>query len=244
MSKLKRLAVALGAAIATVFAVAAFSAPVANAATHSFATATTTFTNVPDSGYYGGDWGVDNYKQTTTVTLVEQVADSNCPAGAVHCYLWEASVSDTGTTTTIGPDGVDSGKLPAGFDPNTGTVENEAVFSVNFSGGSPNVEFYANKSTVRASRVPTSENDNYNANPTNKRNPFPFVNRFFKQKGLLITPVADMSDGNWSFTYSGTDPQCTSAGTQTWTDAYNETAEAPSNGDIIAYSASTCPTDG
>jgi hypothetical protein len=213
---------------------------------HGYARATTKFTNVPDSGDYGGYWAVDNYTQVTTVRLVGKVAatTSGCGAAWSACYEWKASVADSGTTTTIPGKSKGAKAIGSpGFDPRTGTVQEWVAEKIKYSGGSPSVIFYASRDKAYASLVPKSENDNYNTNPdqSGATNPFPFVNRFFA-KGTGIESVADMNDGHWSWTYTlrkGGDSSCRSYGPATWTDAWD--VAAADSGDIYAYGKGGCP---
>jgi hypothetical protein len=206
------------------------------------ATATTIFRNVPDSGYYGGNWAVDNFMQRTTVRLIGSVSTSTpgCGTTWTRCYAWTADVRDIGTTTTI-PDG--AGPLTPGFDPRTGTVPEKVTETLSFRGGSPNVVFFANTNKAYGYLVPRAENAMYNTAPTDERNPFPYVARFFPI-GTGITPIngTGWSNGYWLWTYTlpaGGDSQCPSYGPVTWTDGWN--IAAADSGNIYAYDASTCP---
>jgi hypothetical protein len=206
------------------------------------ATATTRFINVPDSGYYGGTWGIDNFTQRTIVRLIGKVSTSTpgCGTTWTRCYEWTANVRDIGTTTTI-PDG--AGPLPPGLDPRTGTVPEMVTETLSFRGGSPNVVFFASSNMAYGYLVPRFENADYNTTPTDADNPFPYVVRFFRP-GTGITPIngTGWSNGYWSWTYilaAGGDRECPSYGPATWTDAWN--IAAADSGNIYAYDTSHCP---
>jgi hypothetical protein len=216
---------------------------------NDYASAATKFSNVPDSGFGSNSanssdvnyWGIDNYTQVTTLRLIGSVPVSTSGCGSWSaCYEWQASVRDSGTTTTI-PNG--AGKLAAGLDPGTGTAPEQVKETIKYSGGSSDIVFYASSDKAYGNLVPRSENDDYNTNPSDQTNPFPFVAPFFAP-GAHVESVADITnDGYWSWTYTlpqGGDAACPHYGPVTWTDAWD--VPQPVSGDIYAENSTDCPS--
>ena len=141
---MKRIVLTLAAAAAGLFA-AVMPASASVHAGHAAITAVTTLTNRPDSGAQGNDWALDNMTRTVSVKLVGEVAASNCPGTLTgHCYLWNASISDSGTFTTA------AGQLA----PRAGTLDSAITGAV--KGGAPHVQFFSSWKTAKASLVPVS----------------------------------------------------------------------------------------
>jgi hypothetical protein len=233
--KLKALA---GAAAAS----AAILAPVAASASvhpvHRNApvpvSATTTLSNRPDSGAQGNNWALDNFKRKATVVRVAEVAVSNCPGSDTgHCYLWDGSISDSGTFTTI------AGQLA----PRTGTLDRQITGK--FAGGAPTVQFFASWKTAKAARVPVTENDN-GVVPTGRHTTTNWVEQFFGPSAVFnsaANPGGPDLGSKWSWTYTlnfGTNNQCPNDAFR-WVDANaGGGGSLNTDGNILTPNAADC----
>ena len=139
--------IAAGAAALFTPVVAAAATP--SATPHAVITASTAVSNRPDSGVQGNNWALDTFKRVASVKLVGEVANTNCPGTDTgHCYLWDFTITDSGHFKAI------AGQLA----PRTGTLER--ALTGTFAGGTSNGQFYSSWKTAKATRVPTTENDN------------------------------------------------------------------------------------
>lgn len=223
----------LGALLAAV-GIGLAAAP-AGAAVHStgWITATTTLTNRPDSGVQGNNWASDNYTRVASIKLVGQVANGNCPVTSTgDCYLWDFRLTDTGTSTTI-----------AGQDaPRTGTLDQ--ALTVTMTGGTNDGQFYSSWKTAKASRVPTTENDN-NVVPTGRHTTTNWVEQFFGGADFNSTANPGGPDlgvnAGWTYTGNfGFDPACPNDAYK-WIDAAASSwGSTNADGNILTPNAADC----
>ncbi len=230
---MKRIVLTLAAAAAGLFA-AVMPASASVHAGHAAITAVTTLTNRPDSGAQGNDWALDNMTRTVSVKLVGEVAASNCPGTLTgHCYLWNASISDSGTFTTA------AGQLA----PRAGTLDSAITGAV--KGGAPHVQFFSSWKTAKASLVPVSL-DGTGGPRTSTTN---WVEQFFGSSAVFNSAAnpggPDLA--NWSWTYTagfGSDSACPNEAYQ-WVDGLTSGGGSlAADGNILANDAAHCGTLG
>lgn len=221
-------------AIAAPAAIFALATPALAATPHhatvrpsTVAPATTTISNRPDSGN-NGNWALDNFTRTASITLVGEVAASNCPASSTgHCYLWNFKITDTGHFTAQAGD----------FAPRSGGAL-ERTLTGQFKGGVPAGQIFSSWKTARATRVPLTEDD-LGAVPTGRHTTTNWVEQFF---GATATFGA-VDLGNWGWTYTlgfGANDQCPNNAYR-WVDAAsNSDGSLPADGDILTPTAANC----
>jgi hypothetical protein len=181
------------------------------------ATGVTTVTNDADSGNHG-DWAVDTFSRTMTVTRHGAVAVANCGGTATNgittCYYYTATLADTGSFQTT----------QGALSPNAGT-KISGIVSGTVNGGSA-FEFYATSGSPSTSYVPATDDASTGKYPPSSA--WPEV--FFPQGTLF----AGMNEINWSYTYVAANT-C-----ETWVDAYNNGDGAqPADGDITGVNHCT-----
>ena len=162
------------------------------------ATGTTAVTNYVDVGNFG-DWAVDTFTRTMTVTEHGAVAVSNCGGtptnGISTCYYYTATMVDTGNfQTDSGADSPDAG------------VAIHGIVSGTLTGGS-DFEFYATSATPSASHVPATDNAGASTYPSTGDWP-----EVFFPAGTSFGAISEL---NWSFSYTAPNT-C-----EKWVDAYN-----------------------
>jgi hypothetical protein len=191
------------------------------------APATTQISNRPDGGNHG-IWALDNFTRTATVTIVGEVAASNCPGTDTgHCYLWNFTIADAGHFTA------QSGDLA----PRSGSTL-ERTLTGRFSGGASHGQIYASWKTARATRVPLTEDDQ-GLLPAGRHTTTNWVEQFF---GASATFGA-IDLGNWSWTYTlgfNANDQCPNNAYR-WVDAAaNSDGSLPADGDILTPTSANC----
>lgn len=233
------LIISASAAAAAIVGGLNYAAP-AQAATATFrpvasapVTATTSLTNRPDSGFAGNNWATDKLTRVAKAHLVAEVDVSNCPGTDTgHCYLWDGSITDTGTATTI------AGQTAPGT---VGGTEDQSL-GVQVTGGAPAVQFYSSWKTAKGNpRVPTS----LDGAGTARQSTGDWMSQFFGS-GAVINSSAGLNEtnlGNWSWKYTGNfgfDPACPNDAYQ-WIDSFvlGDTAVA---GNILTPNANDCGT--
>jgi Collagen triple helix repeat (20 copies) len=171
-------------------------------------TASTSVSGRDDSGN-NGNWAVDAFVRTVSVTRHSAVTVADCGGGAISCYYYTASLADSGSFTTVA--GAKS--------PNAGTAVN-GIVSGTMTGGSA-IEFYASSDAPSASTVPATVTGD---SPSTTD----WVEQFFPAGTIFSAP----SLLNWSWTYQ-------SSGTcEQWVDAYNNgDGGQPGDGDILGVNA-------
>jgi hypothetical protein len=220
------------AVVPVTVAAASASAAVKPAATVQ-ATATTTISNRPDGGVQG-DWALDNFTRVATVKLVGEVAATNCPnSDTGHCYLWNATIKDTGHFTTIA----------MALAPRVGVLDRQLTGIM--AGGAPNEQFYSSWKTPKASRVPTTENDN-GQDPTGKKTTTNWVEQFFGASAVFnsaANPGGPDLGTKWSWTYTlnfGSNNQCPNDAYK-WVDAAASNSGASNtDGNILTPNTADC----
>jgi hypothetical protein len=228
----------LAATIATSATIVAMTAASASAMTHA-ATATpiqavTQIANRPDSGVQGNNWALDTFTRTATITLVSEVAASNCPGSDTgHCYLWNGTISDAGTFTTIASQ----------LAPRTGTLDR--AITGKMTGGAPNVQFYSSWKTARASRVPATENDN-GQDPTGRHTTTNWVEQFFGASAVFNSAAnpggPDLgSKAGWTYLLRfGSNNECPNDAYR-WVDsAADQWGSLNTDGNILTPNAADC----
>jgi hypothetical protein len=195
--------------------------------------ATTTITNRPDGGTQGNTWALDNFTRVATVTLAHEVAVANCPGSDTgHCYLWNATIKDTGHFTTI------AGQLA----PRTGTLDTQVTGR--FAGGSSTVKFFGSWKTAKASRVPVTEDDQGVA-PGGRSTTTNWVEQFFGNSAVFNSAANPGGPdlGNWGWTYTagfGSNSQCPNDAYR-WADtAANQDGSLNTDGNILTPNAADC----
>jgi len=213
------LAVPLAASAATPLHAAGHPAPVS---------ASTAISNRPDSGN-NGDWALDNFTRTVTITLVGEVAQSNCggPTATGHCYLWDEKIDDFGHFTAQAGD----------LSPRAGTTLDRTLTG-SFTGGTTSGQFFSSWKTAKATLVPATENDQ-SEDPTGKHTTSQWAEQFFGASAQF----AGESLVNWLWTYTlnfGADNQCPNDAFR-WQDGANngDGAQAP-DGDILTPNSADC----
>jgi len=113
-------------------------------------TATSTVADHPDSADSdnGGTWAVDTISRTASITLKGAASVGHCGSGAISCYLYEGSISDTGSFTTASSADVTTD----GESPNAGTAINGTVTGTLIGGSA--IQFYASSDAPSADSVP------------------------------------------------------------------------------------------
>ncbi len=153
--------------------------------------ANTSLTNRDDSGNHG-NWATDAFIRIVGLTRHDAGPVANCGGGVAACYYYTASLTDSGTFTTItGAHSPDAGLLIAG------TVDG------NFTGGS-HIEFWASSSAPNSSLVPSTLSGDL-PSTTN------WVKQFFPSGTSFSVP--NLIDWSWTYVAPNT---C-----ETWIDAYN-----------------------
>jgi hypothetical protein len=232
---IKPLVAALTAsAAATITAVALPASAATRAATPAPVTATTQIANRPDSGVQGNNWALDNFTRVATLTRIGEVAASNCPSSDTgHCYLWDFTISDTGKFTTI------AGQLA----PRTGTLDRKLTGPM--TGGTSNGQFYSSWKTAKASRVPTTEDDQGLA-PTGRKTTTNWVEQFFGASAVFNSAAnpggPDLgSKAGWTYTLNfGSNKQCPNDAYR-WVDAAaGQWGSLPVDGNILTPNAADC----
>lgn len=194
--------------------------------------ATTSLTSRPDSGFQGNNWASDTLTRVATVRLVGEVAASNCPGTDTgHCYLWDGSISDTGTAQTIV--GQDSpGSVP-------GTTEEQSL-GVQVTGGAPAVWFYSSWKTAKGNpRVPTS----LSGTGGPRQSTGDWLSQFFGSSAVINSDagLGQTDLGDWSWTYTGNfgfDPACPNTAYR-YVDSL-KLGSVPAAGNILTPVASDC----
>jgi len=202
--------------------------------THS---AVTNLTNRPDSGGHGNDWALDHFKRTATLTLSGAVALSHC-GGATStnfCYKWTATVTDTGTFTTI------AGQLAPGFGSQNGggAITLGQAITGKASGGA-SYTFYSSWKT--ADRTPPASEDGA---PSGRLTTGLWPELFFRASGPKFwdasgnpSPDSILGSGGWSYT-GGPDSACPNVSSH-WVDASPDWGSLAVDGNILAPDAGHC----
>jgi hypothetical protein len=150
--------------------------------------ATSTVADHPDSGD-GGTWAVDTIARTAAITLKGAASVYHCGSGATSCYLYEGTISDTGSFTTASSKDVTTD----GLSPNKGVKINATVTGT-LVGGSA-IQFYASSDTPSASGVPALVSGPVSGEQTTTD----WVEQFFPA-GTVFGSGPDLL--NWNWTYS------------------------------------------
>lgn len=184
-------------------------------------TATTAVEDHPDSGNDGGNWAVDSLTRTVTISVRGGAADGNCGAAATSCYLYEGSISDSGTFTTApSKDVATDGLSPNASKPINGVVSGTVS-------GSSAIEFYASTAAASITGVPVTVTGPVSGNETTDN----WVAQFFPAGTLFGGTASDVENLlNWTWTYTATSP----ADCETWVDGFNG-----ESGDITGVNACT-----
>jgi hypothetical protein len=188
-------------------------------------TVVTDVSAVPDSGYYGNNWGYDTYTQTFTWDRVNQVAKSECGSKASRCFDFKWSLKLTGYTETI------EGQISPGEPFTTLDVVEHANLI-----GSETGSYLSSYKRVYTQYIPTSYDAN-GVSPTGNYQPQLWF--ALAQPGSYEVNTTANSY-LWSFGYNvpkGADAQCP-AYTGHWTDAYNVSEAA--SGNILAPDSTDC----
>ena len=177
------------------------------------ATATTAITSDADSGNHG-NWAVDTFTRSMTVTRHGAAAVADCGGNATNgitsCWYYTASMTDSGSFTT-----------DAGASSPQAGVAISGVLSGTLSGGS-NYEFYASSDSPSAADVPAT----FDASSGSGSSTWP--GHFFPAG----TSFGGMNEINWVYTYSAP-TTC-----EQWADAYNNSdGSLPADGDIQGINA-------
>ncbi len=196
------------------------SASAAQAAANPSATAWTTFTSVPDSGY-NGTWATDRFLQADTVTQAGNPA--LCPF--VAPYPFAAADHDFGQSLTIR-----GAKSPG----RTAVTIARAVTAV-MTGGFTGITFCSSSDAPSAARVPGD------ADASTSRGAVLAgeigTQAWFAQFFPVGTIITGYNSTGWGWTYKLDQDPCGQPGSQTWTDA-SSVPEAVS-GNIVVLD---CPS--
>lgn len=170
--------------------------------------ASTSISGRDDSGNHG-NWAVDAFVRSVTVTRHSAVAVSNCGSGATSCWYYTAALTDTGSFATgAGAKSPDAGTAIAG------TVQGT------MTGGSK-IEFYASSNLPAAAAMPATLTGDS-----------PSTTNWVEQMFPAGTTFSAPSLLDWSWTYSAPNT-C-----ETWVDAYNNSDGAGAGaGDITGVNA-------
>ena len=191
-------------------------------------TATTKVSDDPDSGAHG-NWSIDTFTRTMSVTRVGEVAVTNCPAGAVTCYLWDYNFKDTGSSAVI----------TGASSPGVGGVTLYAPETATMNGGSLNGQFYTNRKNAYARFVPATHNDK-GVNATGLYTSGDWPELFLTRHGTLYSNITEGSTEGWTYTVNfGADKACPVYAGR-WIDANPTWGSATTDGDIQAPDASHC----
>lgn len=245
LSTIPGRAAAAGLTALLAIGVAASSAGAATASVTPYtATATTSITARPDSGDHG-DWALDGtkaspLKRTASVTLVSEVALSNCggSTGTGHCYHWTGKIADAGGFVTIAGDtSPGNGSLNGGGPAPIGAAVTGTM------AGSYNYDFYSSWKTASAALVAATENDAGNT-PGGDSTTGLWPARFFGSGARFYVGGAQSSQlgttGSWTYkAAAGADPACPAVSSQ-WTDGSPDWGASASDGNILAPSAANC----
>ena len=235
---MRKIIITLAAAAAALSAAAApalaSTAPVVHAVKATPVSATTTITGRPDSGAQGSNWALDNFTRVATVSLVGEVANTNCPGTDTgHCYLWNAAITDTGTFTA------QAGQLA----PRTGTLDR--TITGKMAGGTSDEQFYASWKTAKASRVPATEADG-GVVPTGRKTTTNWTEQFFGASAVFSSAAnpggPDLgSKAGWTYTLNfGTNSACPNDAYR-WVDAAaGQWGSLNADGNILTPSAADC----
>ncbi len=170
--------------------------------------AQTSVSDRQDSGNHD-DWAVDAFIRTVSITRHSAVDVSDCGSGAVDCWFYTGSLTDSGSFSTIG--GASS--------PNAGDPIHGAVTGT-MTGGSE-IQFYASSNAPSAAGVPATMSGNSLATSG-------WATLFFPNSAV-VTPLTLK---NWSWTYSAPNT-C-----ETWVDAFdNGGGSGASAGDVQGVNA-------
>lgn len=230
--------VAVAAVALPVAAVTAASASTATVTPYT-STAVTHVSGRPDSGDHG-NWALDAFSRTASVTLQSEVALSYCggSTGTGHCYHWTGTVKDTGTFTTIAGDtspgngSLNGGSAPAIGEAVTGTMT-----------GSYSYDFYSSWKTANHALVPASENDSGNL-PGGRSTTGAWPEQFFGAGARFYVSGTASNElgttGSWTYTAPfGADSACPNLASQ-WVDGSPNWGSDASAGNILAPAASAC----
>lgn len=172
-------------------------------------TATTNISGRDDSGN-GGNWAVDTFTRSMTVTRRHAAPSTDCGNPATQCWFYTATLSDTGTFAT------DSGaQTPnqACTEPNGGPSCAGLTVSGTVDGsltGGGQVEFYADTGSPSAAGVPADVTGGGPVSTTN------WYKLFFPGgTNFGLTGNGNAPWTAWSWTYSAPNT-C-----EQWADAYN-----------------------
>ena len=172
----------------------------------------TSVSNRDDSGG-NGNWATDAMVRMVTITRHEAAAVANCGDGAVTCWYYTATLTDSGTFTT----------QPGAFTPNQGLDNGQKISGTvngNFTGGS-HIEFYASSNAPNASLVPATVSGDSPSTTNWVEQAFP---------GGTVFSVPSLLDWSWSYNAPAT---C-----EHWTDAFNNSGgQSKSAGDITGVNA-------
>jgi hypothetical protein len=190
-------------------AVAGLAVPgTANAASN--ATATTKFTNHPDSGNHG-TWANDDFGRVASVTFLSvDPTLTDCGSKATSCFQYTGTIKDTGSFFVVS-----GAKSPQAGVTILGTPSGP------FMGGS-DVKFFSSSDTASATGVPASVTG---AGPVSTTN---WVEQFFPA-GTTFGTGPTLSNWSWSYESSFT---C-----EFWVNAvWNSSGSLPADGDITGTS--------
>ena len=222
------------AAVALTAAPALASTAPVHTARAAVITATTTITGRPDSGVQGDNWALDNFTRVATVKLVGEVAASNCPGtGTGHCYLWNATIADTGTFTA------QAGQLA----PRIGTLDRQITGPM--SGGTSDEQFYSSWKTAKASLVPATEADG-GVVPSGRHTTTNWTEQFFGASAVFNSAAnpggPDLgSKAGWTYTLNfGTNSACPNDAYR-WVDsAAGQWGSLNGDGNILTPDSADC----
>lgn len=232
------LVAATGAAAAL-----AVTASVANAATTTVtpytSTASTAISNRPDSGDHG-NWALDTFTRTASVSLLSEVALSNCggATGTGHCYHWTGKVTDKGSfQSIIGDVSPGNGSLNGGSPPAIGVAVKGTM------AGTYNYDFYSSWKTANKALVATTENDAGNIPGGNSTTGL-WPAKFFGNTARFYVGGAQSTElgttGSWTYkAAAGADTACPAVSSQ-WTDASPDWGANNQDGNVLAPAAASC----
>lgn len=169
---------------------------------------TNAVTDHPDSASSGGDWAVDTITRSATINLVGAAPVANCGTGATSCWLYEGTITDTGTFSTQSTGDV----TVTGKSPEKGTTISGNVTGT-IAGGS-NVEFYASSDKPSISLVKDVTGPVMSGSP---QSTVGWVQQFFPAGTTFsanFASDADLLNWTWTYTTNNTSP------TQTWVNSY------------------------
>jgi hypothetical protein len=180
------------------------------------ASATTSLTNHPDSGYAGNTWALDTITRKATVTQIAHDSTlTDCGDTATSCFTYTGTIADTGTAHAI------AAQISPGAQAVPITGSPTAAMA-----GLGNVSFHASSGSPSGTRVPTHVNGESLSADNWVEQFFPAGTTF--GTGPVLSP--------WAWTYSDT------ADCQTWVDAYN--IGKADSGDITGVSQCPVLSDG